>query len=149
MGDPVAEFQDHGLGVTSALLFGPLAPKTVPEVPFAMVDHYRVLDESTRDDPQDDYFDVLERITGVLTQKKYEFVNLSIGPDIEIEDDEVHLCTAQLDQLFADGQTLVTVAAGERWGARPGFGKCSDTSTRRWGQSGEVGASDSIETKWK
>ena len=149
MGDPVAEFQDHGLGVTSALLFGPLAPKTVPEIPFAMVDHYRVLDESTRDDPQDDYFDVLERITGVLTQKKYEFVNLSIGPDIEIEDDEVHVWTAQLDQLFADGQTLVTVAAGN------GGERDRDSGNARIQAPADgvnlvgVGASDSIETKWK
>lgn len=108
----VPHFEAHGLAVTSALLFGPLEKGTTAPRPYAPVDHYRVLDESTKNDPQEDYFDVLERITAVLSQKKYDFVNLSIGPDLPIEDDEVHVWTAQLDQLFSDGKTLVTVAAG-------------------------------------
>ncbi len=149
MGEPVPEFQEHGLGVTSALLFGPLAAKTVPDVPFAMVDHYRVLDESTRDDPQDDYFDVLERVTAVLTQKKYEFVNLSIGPDIPIEDDEVHVWTAQLDQLFADGQTLVTVAAGNSGQRDRASGNARIQAPADGVNVVGVGASDSIQGKWK
>lgn len=149
MGEPVPEFQEHGLGVTSALLFGPLAAKIVPDVPFAMVDHYRVLDESTRDDPQDDYFDVLERVTAVLTQKKYEFVNLSIGPDIPIEDDEVHVWTAQLDQLFADGQTLVTVAAGNSGERDRASGNARIQAPADGVNVVGVGASDSIQSKWK
>ncbi len=108
----VASFQAHGLAVTSALLFGPLEKGRAAARPYAPVDHYRVLDESTKRDPQEDYFEVLERITSVLSQKKYDFVNLSIGPDLPIEDDDVHVWTAQLDQLFSDGKTLVTVAAG-------------------------------------
>ena len=48
----------------------------------------------------------------VLRQDDYQFVNLSLGPDLPIEDDEVHVWTASLDEHFSDGRTLVTVAAG-------------------------------------
>ncbi len=66
--DAVAQFETHGLAVTSALLFGPLEKGETARRPYAPVDHYRVLDQRTKDDPQEDYFDVLERITSVLSQ---------------------------------------------------------------------------------
>lgn len=113
IGAPVPEFQNHGTAVTSALLFGPLQDGVTPKRPYAAVDHYRVLDADTMKDDQDELYTVLERIQDVLESRpKYDFVNLSIGPDLPIEDNDVHAWTAVLDQLFADGQTLPAIAVG-------------------------------------
>lgn len=113
IGPPVEEFQNHGTAVTSALLFGPLQDGVTAARPYAKVDHYRVLDEDTMKDDQQELYTVLERIQDVLeTRPKYDFVNLSLGPDLPVEDNDVHAWTAVLDQLFADGQTLPTIAVG-------------------------------------
>jgi Subtilase family len=113
LGDPVPEFQNHGTAVTSALLFGPLQDGVTPERPYAGVDHYRVLDADTMKDDQQELYTVLERIQDVLESRpKYDFVNLSLGPDLPIEDNDVHAWTAVLDQLFSDGQTLPAIAVG-------------------------------------
>src|SRR5262249_35250033 len=57
-------------------------------------------------------FDVIRRIESVLTQRTYHFVNLSIGPYLSIEDDEVHAWTAFIDNHLSDGRTLLTAAVG-------------------------------------
>ena len=110
LGEPVADFLDHGTSVTSALLFGPIDPNSDLPVPYSFVDHYRVLDDKTQDPFE--LYDVLRRIETILTQNDYEFVNLSLGPTLPIEDDEVHSWTAFLDTHLADGQTLMAVAIG-------------------------------------
>lgn len=102
---------DHGVGVTSAFLFGHINPKIPMPVPFANVDHYRVLDTIPSKNSYELY-EVLERIVAVLNTKKYDFINLSLGPEVPIEDDEVHSWTAVLDKYLQDGQTLATVAVG-------------------------------------
>ena len=113
IGAAVPEFQNHGTAVTSALLFGPLQDGVTAERPYAKVDHYRVLDADTMKDDQQELYTVLERIQDVLESRpKYDFVNLSLGPDLPIEDNDVHAWTAVLDQLFADGQTLAAIAVG-------------------------------------
>jgi hypothetical protein len=109
---PVTEYLEHGVAVSSALLFGTLRKGEPAPTPLTYVDHYRILDEDTDSDPQEELFPILERIRSVLQQSSYDFVNLSIGPELPIEDDEVHVWTAVLDELFADGQSLVTVAVG-------------------------------------
>src|SRR5439155_17139231 len=97
------------------LLFGPLQDGVTAERPYAKVDHYRVLDEDTMKDDQQELYTVLERIQDVLeTRPKYDFVNLSLGPDLPVEDNDVHAWTAVLDQLFSDGQTLPAIAVGNR-----------------------------------
>lgn len=113
LGDPVAEFQNHGTAVTSALLFGPLQHGVAADRPYATIDHYRVLDTETLKDDQGELYTVLERIQDVLDSRPhYDFINISLGPDMPIEDDEVHAWTAVLDQQFADGRTLPTIAVG-------------------------------------
>lgn len=108
------EFERHGLAVTSAVLFGPLKKNTQAQLPYAKVDHYRVLDEDTAIDRQYELYPVLKRIVTALEREHYDFVNLSIGPDIPIDDDDVHLWTAQLDSLLskAKGKTLASLAVG-------------------------------------
>lgn len=113
LGAAVQEFQNHGTAVTSALLFGPLQDGVTPERPYASIDHYRVLDADTMKDDQQELYTVLERIQDVLESRpKYDFVNLSLGPDLPIEDNDVHAWTAVLDQQFSDGLTLPAIAVG-------------------------------------
>lgn len=103
---------DHGLGVTSALLFGPLEPNQEAARPYSYLDHYRVLDDQTSGEDQLELFRTLGHIEEVLLARDYQFINLSLGPELPMEDDDVHAWTALLDDLLSDGETLLTVAAG-------------------------------------
>jgi hypothetical protein len=105
------DYLDHGLSVTSAFLFGHIDPtKPVPQ-PFCNVDHYRVLDDAPGQDPRELY-EVLHRIETVLSHRTYDFINLSLGPILSVEDDDVHAWTAVLDEHLASRDTLATVAVG-------------------------------------
>jgi hypothetical protein len=108
---PVDSYIDHGTAVTSAVLFGPLHPGDPLPQPYGIVDHYRVLDAHSHNDPYELY-DALGRIRDVLQSRKYSFINLSIGPALPIEDHDVHPWTAVLDSLLADGEALTTIAVG-------------------------------------
>jgi hypothetical protein len=112
IGKPVPAFQEHGLAVTSALLFGPLAKGDPPSQPICKVDHVRVLDENAGNALE--YVDVLDRILRHLDNNptRYQFVNISLGPNTPSVDDEVTYWTAALDQRFAHGRVLATVAVG-------------------------------------
>jgi len=101
---------EHGTHVTSSLLFGPLLRDASVERPYAMVDHFRVLDETSGED--EDLYDVLHRIQAILQSRRYPFVNLSIGPEEPLEDNDVHGWTAVLDDLLSDGETLASIAVG-------------------------------------
>lgn len=61
-----AEFLSHGVGVTSAALFGHIDTKAPLPRPYANIDHYRVLDDAPGQDPHELY-EVLDRIEGVLS----------------------------------------------------------------------------------
>ena len=112
VGPAVPAYQEHGLAVTSALLFGPLDEDREAPVPYGRGDHHRVLDESTMNDPQGELYPVLERVVAALKRRPYEFFSLSIGPDQPVEDDEVSAWTALLDPLLARGDALAMIAAG-------------------------------------
>jgi hypothetical protein len=111
VGAPDEDLTGHGHDVTSAALFGPLTPGQPAQRPFSVVDHYRVLDKDCGNDPFELY-DVLRRIDEILASRQHEFFNLSIGPAVPVEDDEVHSWTALLDQRLSDGHALATVAVG-------------------------------------
>jgi hypothetical protein len=110
VGDAHPLLLHHGETVTSAVLFGSTDAATTPQ-PYCHVDHYRVLDTDSETDPYELY-DVLDRIETVLDATPYPFVNLSIGPDLPVDDDEVHAWTSKLDEILSDGLCLTTVAAG-------------------------------------
>lgn len=99
----------HGTQVTSSLLFGPLVEGSSIEQPFSKIDHWRVIDDQ---DGDFDLMDTLDRIMDVLNQNEYEFVNLSLGPDEAMLDDDVHVWTSTLDQYASAGQSLIICAAG-------------------------------------
>lgn len=116
-GIPPANADDvaHGAHVTSAYLFGPVE-KDQDELPapYTSVDHVRVLPSQSRDER---VVDVIDRVIGTLRSAKdqgrpYPLANLSMGPRMPIDDDDVHEWTVRLDQWLASGETLMTVAAG-------------------------------------
>lgn len=111
IGAPVNDLLEHGQNVTSAALFGHLSPGVTPTLPYGKIDHYRVLDAAPGQNPMELY-ETLGRITQVLATSRYEFVNLSIGPELPIDDDEIHPWTAVLDEYLSDGETLATIAVG-------------------------------------
>jgi len=111
MGPAEPELLDHGVGVTSAFLFGYIDPqKPIPQ-PYSYVDHYRVLDNMPGQNPYELY-EVLDRINNVLKTNEYDFINLSLGPCLPIDDEEIHAWTAVLDEYLSNGTTLATIAVG-------------------------------------
>lgn len=147
IGPAVPELEDHGHDVASALLFGTLTPGQSPTQPSARVDHYRVLDKDSQDDPFELY-DVIRRIETVLSENTYDFVNLSIGPYVSVEDDDVHPWTAVLDSYLSSGQTLASVAVGNN-------GDRADVTDRRIQVPADsvnalaLGAADSAREDWR
>ena len=111
IGSAIPECQKHGVGVTSAFLFGHIDPAKALGRPYASVDHYRVLDTAPNQNPLELY-EVLGRIDKVLVEKEYDLINISIGPRLPIEDDDVHPWAAVLDDRLAKGRTLATIAVG-------------------------------------
>lgn len=108
---PVASGQAHGLKVTSAFLFGPLAQGVPVDRPHANVDHWRVYGE---DDLSGDFeaVEILDRIENILSSRRYDFINVSLGPDYAIDDDDVSPWTSRLDQILSGGETVATIACG-------------------------------------
>ncbi len=103
---------EHGLGVTSAFLFGPLPHDREAPRPYSYVDHYRILDSNISSEDPLELYRTLTHIEDILISRQYEFINISLGPDLPIEDDEIHPWTSLLDSYLVDGQTFLTVAAG-------------------------------------
>lgn len=111
-----APYLGHGNGVTSAVLFGhlDLASTEFPR-PYANVQHYRcigpdlLVDQGVKDV---NLYGVLKNIDHTLSNTKLDFVNFSLGPNMPIEDDEVHSWTALIDQHLASGKIFATVAVG-------------------------------------
>lgn len=144
----VPDYNEHGLGVTSAFLFGSIDPQIGLERPYSYVDHHRVLDSETNKQDQYELYKTLGHIETVLLSRQYQFVNLSLGPDLPIEDQDVHAWTAVIDSIISDGETLLSVAAGNN-GERD-----SSLSLNRIQVPADsvnvmsVGASDSSDTNW-
>lgn len=102
----------HGLAVTSAFLFGPIEPNGTAARPFSYVDHLRVLDKDVDTEDPLELYRTLGFVEEVLLSRQYQFVNLSLGPDLPIVDTDVHAWTSVIDDLLSDGDTLMTVAVG-------------------------------------
>lgn len=101
----------HGMRVTSAFLFGPASETDALPQPPANVDHWRVYGDDTRHDDFE-LLPILGRIENVLSSRPYDLVNISLGPDTAIDDDDVNRWTSTLDLLLAEGETVATVACG-------------------------------------
>lgn len=142
------EYLSHGLSVTSAFLFGHLDPKAPIPQPFCNVDHYRVLDGVPGQD-QCELFEVLERIKTILTNNTYHLVNLSLGPILPIDDDEVHAWTAVLDEILASTDTLATIAVGNTGESDETAGLNRIQVPADCVNALAIGACDSPDTGWR
>lgn len=140
-----SDLLNHGQDVTSTVLFGPVVngQKELP-VPYAKIDHYRVLDDSISADS--DLFDVLIRIKSVLEENDYQYVNLSLGPRLPVDDDDVHVWTSVLEQYFSDGKTLCTVAVGNDGSLPTSLNRIQPPSDLV--NALAVGAADSLADNW-
>lgn len=118
----VADYLNHGLGVTSAFLFGPIEPSGEALRPYSFVDHFRVLDDQAEHEDELELYRTLAHIEEVLLSRQYQFINLSLGPNLATDDDDVHSWTALLDTMLSDGNTLMTVAAGNNGKANAALG---------------------------
>lgn len=124
IGAPDSFFQEHGLAVTSAFLFGDLPRGGALDTPVCTVDHVRVLDQITGANDDLMCLDVLNRILNHLdANPSYEFVNISLGPRLPVEDDDVTEWTATLDDRFASGKAVATVSVGNDGEASPGLNR--------------------------
>jgi hypothetical protein len=135
----------HGSEVCSTYLFGPYDPnKKTFDDPYTTVDIVRVLSEN---DTDPDLFDVLTRIENVLKTKKYKYVNLSLGPRLAIEDDDVHVWTSVIDSLLQDGHCLATVAVGNDGDLFGEYARIQPPSDMV--NCFSIGATDAHEGNWK
>lgn len=141
---------EHGLAVSSAFLFGPINSKAEIPRPYAYVDNLRVLDNKTcKEDPLELYR-TLGFIEEVLLSRQYQFLNLSLGPDLPIEDTEVHAWTSVIDDLLSDGETLMTVAVGNNGEMDQESGNARIQVPSDCVNAIAVGAADSTnDTEWK
>lgn len=148
VGAPLSAAQVHGLQVTSAFLFGPLAQGQAHAQPFSNVDHWRIVGD---DHDTDDFelFSLLDRIEGVLTSRPYDLVNISVGPALAVEDDDVSVWTSTLDELLSSGDTVATVACGNN-GEQDPAAKLHRVQPPSDGVNMlAIGASDRIGPGWK
>ncbi|MFT3746360.1 MAG: S8 family peptidase [Pyrinomonadaceae bacterium] len=110
----VPEFERHGLAVTSAFLFGPIIAPASLNRPICPVDHVRVIDEAILSNTDPYYYDILDRMLVYFDEEgdHYDLVNLSLGPPLPVDDDDVTLWTAEWDTRLSKGDWIVSVAAG-------------------------------------
>lgn len=135
----------HGSEVCSTYLFGPYDHQNnTLGKPYTKVDIVRVL---SAEDTDPDLFDVLSRIENVLKQGTYKYVNLSLGPRISVDDDDVHVWTSVLDSLLQDGQCLATVAIGNDGDLQGDDARIQPPSDMV--NSFAIGASDSDDAFWQ
>jgi hypothetical protein len=135
----------HGGEVCSTYLFGPFDTNIKSfQSPYTNVDIVRVL---CPNDADPDLFDVLNRIENVLKQKKYKYVNFSLGPRLPVEDDEVHVWTSVIDTLLQDGHCFATVAVGNDGELSGDFGRIQPPSDMV--NCFAVGASTTSDSNWE
>jgi hypothetical protein len=145
VGPAVAEYLQHGHDVSSAFLFGSITASQPISRPLAEAHHYRVLDANS----EDDLFDVLARIQTVLEGTQYDFINLSIGPEIPVEDTDVHAWTAFVDQHIYETRSLVAVASGNGGERDETLGLCRIQTPADSVNALTIGASNSRTSTWK
>lgn len=148
LGLGTAKYQDHGLAVTSSLLFGSLHDGNLPSVPFCKVDHVRVLDENTGITDPFELFDVIDRIARVVERKEHQFINLSIGPNLPVEDDDVHIWTARLDNILSSGHALASIAVGNNGENDRASGNARIQTPADCVNALSIGAADSYASSW-
>jgi len=141
-------YAEHGLEVTSAYLFGPIQPSTVAERPYSYVDNIRVLDDQSGSEHPLELYRTLGFIEEVLLSRQYEFINLSLGPRLPIDDNDVHAWTSVIDGLLSDGETFMTVAVGNDGDLDHASGNARIQVPADCVNAIAVGATNDMESSW-
>lgn len=146
--DDIKEGNEHGLAVTSAFLFGPIEPGETAERPYSPVDHLRVLDKDSETEDPLELYRTLGFVEEVLLSRQYEFINLSLGPDLPVEDTDVHAWTSVIDDILSDGNTFLTVAVGNNGNMDQASGNARIQVPSDSVNSISVGSADNIDESW-
>lgn len=104
---------DHGTAVTGAVLYGLVGPgQQAPEIPLP-VESFRVL-PAPPPVPGDLYgYWILDQVLDVVERGDHKIVNLSLGPELAVEDGSLpNRWTSELDRLAWEYDVLFVVAAG-------------------------------------
>lgn len=111
---PTDDDQSHGSMVTGAFLYGHIGGASSPlPQPVAAVDHYRVLPPPPGANIDHSVAWLLDQIAAVVETGKYRFVNLSVGPNEAVdEEDEPHQWTIRLDKLAKEHDVVFHCAVG-------------------------------------
>jgi hypothetical protein len=103
----------HGTMVTGALLYGSVPDDEPLPTPDAGVDHFRVVPVPSTGPFDVDLYWILDRIVEQVRARGYPMVNLSLGPDLAVDDQiEPHRWTAELDALTEELGVLFITAVG-------------------------------------
>ena len=103
---------DHGTGVTGAVMYGLARPGTTARQPPCPVDSFRMFPAPYIPNDLDGYW-LLDQIKQVVIEEGYDIVNLSLGPELAVEDStEPNRWTSELDQLAWEHDVLFIAAAG-------------------------------------
>lgn len=112
--EPEPALVQHGTGVTSAFLHGPITPGEPLPRPIGRVEHYRVFPPPSKRTFDDSLYWVLDQIVDVLRRPGApRIVNLSFGPDVVVDEGgEPSRWTAELDGLAEEYGVTIVVSAG-------------------------------------
>lgn len=103
----------HGTAVASAALYGNLTSTRPADAPPASVDVFRVWPPPASEQADTNLYWVLQRIEEQVTAGAHRIINLSLGPQLNVEDDhEPHAWTLALDRMSAELGVTFVVAAG-------------------------------------
>lgn len=106
----------HGTAVTGAAVHGQMMPGQAIGRPASKAHHFRVFPGAPNASDLYAYW-VLDQIEDVLSKTHYPIVNLSLGPDVCVEDGtEPNRWTSTLDRLSYEHDVLFVVAAGNNGG---------------------------------
>lgn len=147
--EDIPEYNEHGLGVSSAFLFGPLQSGKKSKRPYAPITNIRVLDAGSNDENPLELYRTLGMIEEVLLSRQYDFINLSLGPDLPVEDQDVHAWTSVIDEKLSDGSTFMTVAVGNNGEADRASGNARIQVPADCVNALAVGATDKETGDWK
>ncbi|WP_171908446.1 S8 family peptidase [Streptomyces niveus] len=101
---------EHGSAVTGAILYGNVDAGSRLQSPQVRVTHFRCIPGHDNDGVE--LYWLLEQIQKRVADSDAMIVNLSLGPEVPVDDGESHRWTAVLDALAYERDILFVVAAG-------------------------------------
>ncbi|MFD7911407.1 S8 family peptidase [Streptomyces sp. NPDC059752] len=107
---------EHGSAVTGAVLYGRVEVGEPLQSPQVRATHFRCI--PGHDDEGVELYWLLDQIQKQVAESNAMIVNLSLGPEVPVDDGEPHRWTAVLDSLAYERDMLFVVAAGNN-GSEP------------------------------